>query len=128
MIVPCCQRAKELRDTPLVTRFLKHAEVKYQHDLDAHAVQTFDFEFPCYNVPVWKWFLPATLDSFEMDRVSVENAATRVVDNLNLKACHLLSESKVDDALKTWASCTENLLVEHSLDAYGRAPRGKRYR
>ena len=74
------------------------------------ACRTFDFEFPCCNVPVWKWFLPATLNSFEMDRVSVDHAAEEMSGALCTKVRHLLGETKVDDALRTWASATENLL------------------
>ena len=39
-------------DNSDLTRFLTGVAVKYDHDLDAHSVQTFDFGFPAYNVMV----------------------------------------------------------------------------
>ena len=105
---------------------LKGAAVKYEHDLDAHSVQTFDFEFPTFNVP-WKWFLPVTLDSFDVDQRSIDTSAASVAGPLTLKLNELLGENKVDEALKTWSSVAEKHILQHCKDDYGTVPRGKRF-
>ncbi len=110
-----------------LTRCLKGAAVKYEHDLDAHSVQTFDFEFPTFNVPVWKWFLPVTLDSFDVDQRSIDTSAAGVAGPLVLKLNELLNEDKVDEALKTWSSVTEKHILQHCKDDHGTVPRGKRF-
>ena len=110
-----------------LTRFLKGAAVKYEHDLNAYSVQTFDFEFPTFNVPVWKWFLPVTLDSFDVDQRSIDTSAASVAGPLTLKLNELLGENKVDEALKTWSSVTEKHILQHCKDNHGTVPRGKRF-
>ena len=110
-----------------LSRFLTGAAVKYEHDLDAHSVQTLDFDFPSYNVPVWKWFLPNTLDSFEVDQRGLNASAVTVAGPLSLKLDELLEENKVDDALKIWSSTTERHISKYCKDDHGLAPRGKRF-
>ena len=109
------------------TRFLTGAAAKYEHDLDAHSVQTFDFDFPTFNVPVWKWFLPVTLDSFDVDQRSLGASAASVAVPVSLKLNELLGENKVGEALKTGSSVIERHILQHCKDDYGLVLRGKRF-
>ena len=110
-----------------LSRFLTGAAIKYEFDLDAHSVQTLEFDFPTYNVPVWKWFLPSAFDSFEVDKVGLKESAAAVAGPLSIKLDALLDENNVDEALKVWSSTTERHISEFCKDDNGWCPRGKRF-
>eukprot|EP00438_Fugacium_kawagutii_P030029 Skav210980 [mRNA] locus=scaffold712:336637:344883:- [translate_table: standard] len=100
-------------------RFFDCAEVAHRNDLDSHAVLKLTFDFPSFNVPVWKWPLPHTLDDFifkdELKQVAPSETQCHRIQEA-------LTQGHVTEAFQLWSEFAEQALVQHCIDETGGTP------
>ena len=108
-------------------RFAKRAWVDHEFDMDAHAVQLFSFDLPSYNIMLWKWLLPNSMDHCTVDHVSLVHQAGQEADQLQHQVSQCVAVQDMNGALSLWSRNCENLLAQHSLTQEGCPPVSKRF-
>eukprot|EP00438_Fugacium_kawagutii_P015502 Skav201350 [mRNA] locus=scaffold2643:37261:41997:+ [translate_table: standard] len=104
-------------------RFFDHAQVAHRDDLDSHAVLKLTFDFPSFNVSAWKWPQPHSLDDF-LFSADLQQATPTDSQCQTVRAA--LEQGNVTEAFQAWSTISEQVLINHCVDAAG-APPGRKH-